>query len=272
MKRPRLHLTPHRALLAAAVLALAVPAAAQAATATYSSGTITFTGAVGEANHLVVQPLGPALKLTDSGVKGTPSTAIALTAGGGCWQVASNSALCPGTATLLNANLGDGNDFFDASLTAIPEHASGAGGNDELRGGLGADTLDGGGGNDTFEARDLAADTLVCGPGTESGNADALDTIPGDCESVVRAGAPGTEVAPTDPIAPITDPLPVDPASPQPDPQNPTSDPDATTPGRSVTTAANAVPASIPAQIVTVSASGIANVKVVCPADSGGCS
>jgi hypothetical protein len=275
MMRSRLHLPRHRALLAAAVLALAVPATAQAATAGYASGTITFTGAAGEANHVVVQPWGLGFKLTDTGVKGKPATAIALIAGSGCWQLASNSALCPGTATLLNANLGDGDDFFDASLVAIPEHVSGVGGNDDLRGGLGADTLDGGGGNDTFEARDLSADTLACGAGTDSGNADALDTIPGDCESVAGGVTPtGTiaPVTPVDPTAPITDPLPVDPAATPTDPLDPTPDTDpGTTPQRTVTPAANAVPASIPAQTVSVSASGVASVKVVCPADSGGC-
>jgi hypothetical protein len=39
-----------------------------------------------------------------------------------------------------------------------------------------------------------------------------------------------------------------------------------------VAPATNSVPATIPPQTVGVSASGVASVKVVCPADSGGCS
>jgi hypothetical protein len=245
---------------AAAVGVAAVPATADAATASYAMGTITFTAAKGEANHLTVVPYGLTLKLTDTGTAGPAKTPIALMAGPGCWHTSSNTALCPIGATLLHADLGDGNDVFDASLVTTPLNVTGGPGDDSLTGGMGADHLDGGPGNDTFEARDAAIDTLTCGTETDSGNADAADVVAADCEAVTKTAAPVTvDPGPAPPIVdpgpapPIVDPPPVDPLP-------------VTTP------AANTVPATIPPQSVGFSASGVASVKVVCPAGSGGCS
>jgi hypothetical protein len=267
MMRRLLDLSRLRTAVAATALAAAIfalPVTAQAATAGYAGGTITFSGAPAEANHLSVAHWGLGLKLTDTGTKGKNADPIALTTGPGCWQASTNAVLCPGTATHLNADLGDGDDFFDAALVAAGGTVIGGPGNDVLHGGTGADTLDGGDGNDTFDARDAAADTLVCGRGVENGDADALDTIPGDCEAVVRQAAPTP--APQDPATSVTDPI-ADPAAPAPD----LGIPDTGTPGTAVTPAANSIPASIPAQTVGVSASGVARVRVLCPPVSGGC-
>jgi hypothetical protein len=259
--QPLSHRSRLSALLAAGAAAVAlgaVPATAHAATASYAKGTITFTAAKGEANNLTVAPFGLTLKLTDTGTAGPAKAPIVLTAGPGCWHTASNTALCPVGATLLQAGLGDGNDSFYASLVSTPLDVTGGPGDDTLTGGTGADHLDGGPGNDTFEAVDGAIDTITCGTETDSGNADSADVVAADCEAVTKPAPPVT-VDP-DPAPPIVDPPP-DP-TPPPAPVDPIS----------IAPAANSVPATIPPQSVGFSASGVASVKVVCPADSGGCS
>jgi Ca2+-binding RTX toxin-like protein len=89
----------------------------------------------------------------------------------------------------------------------------GGSGNDDLTGGYGNDTIVGGPGQDkivgdrdgrcnelhcdlspgsaadTIDAVDGEADTISCGPGTDTVKADAADVVGADCETVVRAGA-----------------------------------------------------------------------------------
>ncbi|CAA9501505.1 MAG: Alkaline phosphatase [uncultured Solirubrobacteraceae bacterium] len=60
------------------------------------------------------------------------------------------------------------------------------GGTDTLVGGLGVDALDGGAGNDTVRVRDGLADTVRCGDGGDTVDADTLDEIASDCERVER--------------------------------------------------------------------------------------
>src|SRR3954469_6348520 len=104
------------AALAAGGLATAIgvlPGVAHAASVTYSKGTIKYIAAKGEANHVVVQPIGYALVVSDSGAR-------SVKVGSGCYQASSSAAACPLNAASLTADLGDGNDFFDASLSAVP--------------------------------------------------------------------------------------------------------------------------------------------------------
>jgi hypothetical protein len=270
MMRPVLHLSRMQALLSAGAAALVLGVAAvpaQGASVSVSGGTIAYTTAPDETNNVAVAPWGLAVKVTDSGTKGKgKQSAIAVTAGSGCFQLSPNTAACSGTATQLNATLGDGDDAFDASLATLGTTVSGGSGNDVLHGGLGVDSLDGGTGDDSFDTRDAAADAIVCGDGTDGGNADAPDSLSTDCESVAR------------PQPPITDPGPG--PVPVPDPgTNPgttgdggTDDPPDGSGNPSATPTANSIPASIPPQTVGISASGVARVRVVCPADSGGCS
>jgi hypothetical protein len=244
------------------------PATAGAASVGYANGTITYSSGVNETNRLTVSPWGFALKVTDVGSKG--NKAIAVTAGTGCWQVSANSAACAAaTATLVNVLLGDGNDTFDGGFSVVATTVSGGAGDDTLHGGPGADTLDGGIGNDTFDSRDTASDTLVCGDGIDGGNADVLDSIPGDCEAV--QGGPAPPSTDPNPIAPITDPVTDPVAGPTTTDPAPGTEP-SDGPQNTATPAANSVPASIPSQTVSLSASGVARVRVECPADSGGCS
>src|SRR4051794_27285359 len=218
--RFRFHHRRLSAALAAVGLATAIgalPGVAHAASVTYSKGTIKFAAAKGEANHVVVQPIGYALVVSDSGAR-------SVKVGTGCYQASSSAAACPLNAANLSADLGDGNDFFDASLAAVPVNVTGGAGNDTLHGGTGVDTLDGGSEDDSIDARDSVADSVVCGTGADGGYADDLDTTSADCESVQRPSPPPETVAPPKPD-PVVDPT-VDPV---PDPG--TTDPGTTDPG-----------------------------------------
>lgn len=74
------------------------------------------------------------------------------------------------------------------------DRLSGGGGGDVLDGGDGADGLDGGEGDDRLRSADGLAETVACGPGSDSVEADTSDDVAGDCESVVRS----TVAAPPD--------------------------------------------------------------------------
>ena len=58
----------------------------------------------------------------------------------------------------------------------------GSDGNDTLTGGPGRDWLFGANGNDTIQTRDGNPDTVHCGPGNDTVNADADDAVSSDCE------------------------------------------------------------------------------------------
>ena len=98
---------------------------------------------------------------------------------------------------------GDGADRLDGG--AGNDSIDGGFGDDVLVGGPGRDTFSGdlaGGdcgplwcrypyGNDTIEARDGEVDSITCGAGTDTVNADAQDVVAPDCENVAR-GASGS--------------------------------------------------------------------------------
>ena len=73
-----------------------------------------------------------------------------------------------GNDTLLG---GDGDDTFIGGV-----------GNDTLEGGAGADSLDGGDGDDILRSRDVFADSLNCGGGTDIAIIDGADSTTG-CET-----------------------------------------------------------------------------------------
>jgi hypothetical protein len=87
----------------------------------------------------------------------------------------------------------DGNDTV--STGAGNDQASGGDGNDRVAGGpdddllqagLGLDRLNGDDGNDELRSRDGLADVVTCGAGTDRVDADTVDQIAADCESVTR--------------------------------------------------------------------------------------
>jgi hypothetical protein len=76
------------------------------------------------------------------------------------------------------------------------DRVAGGPGNDVLSGDQGADTLEGGDGDDRVAARDGEVDTVVCGPGHDTVDADGGDAVAADCENVTRTGsAPPAAVA-----------------------------------------------------------------------------
>lgn len=115
----------------------------------------------------------------------------------------------------------------------------GAGGDDTLDGGAGTDSFAGGTGADTLIARDGAAEALLCGDDADTAEADDTDGADADCEAVNR-DATAVE-------APL--PLPVLPPSP--------------TGGYG--SAIEAPVASIGAAPATVTAAGVASLRVDCP-------
>jgi RTX calcium-binding nonapeptide repeat (4 copies) len=99
---------------------------------------------------------------------------------------------------------GDGPDRLDGGPGA--DYLDGGFGDDVLVGGPGRDTLNGdtaGGdcgplwcklpyGNDTIDARDGEADSVICGAGTDTVTADAIDVVSPDCETVTRTAGAGS--------------------------------------------------------------------------------
>jgi Ca2+-binding RTX toxin-like protein len=113
----------------------------------------------------------------------------------------------PVTATLdLASNDGEAGEGDDVdagteniSGGAAADQLTGDGGANDLQGNGGGDTLDGQGGADTIEggdgddriaARDGATDTITCGTGNDTVDADAYDQLAADCETVDRAVLP----------------------------------------------------------------------------------
>jgi hypothetical protein len=221
-----------RALPAALLLILALPAGAQAAATMSVSApapprTLTFTASDG-IDHETKASLG-----SNGHVRVTDSDGIAVGASG-CTSVDGNTVDCgaPSGYTRLIVNLGAGEDTFwvedglpmavtvdgGAGLDTIDggERADvvdggdgddqvygnggddvvrGGPGNDEMSGGTGVDTLDGGDGDDAVGAWDERADVapVTCGPGQDSVDYDfGLDTIANDCELI----PPHLEAAP----------------------------------------------------------------------------
>jgi Ca2+-binding RTX toxin-like protein len=110
-----------------------------------------------------------------------------------------------------------GNDVIKASNGA--DTIDGGAGDDDIDAGYGDDTITGGPGrdrisadqrsggcgpvwcdlpfgNDTIYAQDGEPDSISCGYGQDTVYADAVDTVAGDCETVVRGGAQGAGPAP----------------------------------------------------------------------------
>jgi Ca2+-binding RTX toxin-like protein len=89
---------------------------------------------------------------------------------------------------------GDGNDRVDAGA-----------GDDTVDGGLGTDTLAGGAGADLLRTADGLPDRIACGEGADRVEADTVDAVEADCESVTRSAvAPPPEgAAGDDTTAPV---------------------------------------------------------------------
>lgn len=87
----------------------------------------------------------------------------------------------PGADRLRGGPAADGVDGGTGDDTL-----AGGDGGDRLDGGLGADALAGEGGDDVLAVRDGLPDTVACGDGADRVEADTLDDVATDCESVAR--------------------------------------------------------------------------------------
>lgn len=105
----------------------------------------------------------------------------------------------------------DGEAGESDAVGADVEALIGGQGPDRLAGSPESNTLSGNGGDDVIDSRDLAADIVACGSGTDSVSADASDDLAPDCESGRSPGgdpptgdpAPGGQPAP--PVPPADD-------------------------------------------------------------------
>ncbi len=138
-----------------------------------------------DANAWIIQTFCPAggvrsvrLDLGEREDTATVSVNIATTLLGG-----------PGADRLTGGPAGDqlSGDDGDDTLAGGP-------GNDTVVGGIGVDELAGDAGDDDLRARDGIQDLVRCGTGSDKVDADTLDEVDSDCESVVRtltAAPPG---------------------------------------------------------------------------------
>ena len=210
-----------RAAIALSLLcAAALPAAAEGHSLVRSGGGVIsyLSQDATSLNTLTVRPSGGRIEFFDPTVDGgmdpgscTPGDV----AGGFIVQV-----FCADSAiTRVRLDLGEREDTATVSLTTpatilggpgadglsgggAGDEVSGGDGNDVLAGGDGDDSIDGGAGDDSLDggpgadgliSRDGLVDTVACGDGADSVDADTLDQIASDCETVSRTPteAPG---------------------------------------------------------------------------------
>ena len=155
------------ALLFGLAGALALPAAAHAATAAVEGGTLVYTAADGLRNNVSFDQTGAAaVRITRTTSAGDEDP---ITAGTGCVG-GPDTVNCSGVSAVSGEGR-DRDDTLDAGglngggtgLTTIPATLTGSDGDDTIDGGAAADTLNGGNGNDNFLGNG-GSDTLNGGP------------------------------------------------------------------------------------------------------------
>lgn len=123
-------------VLGAAVVlgALAVPAGANAATATIAGSTLTYSAASGEENDLLIETAGANFRVTDN-------TAL-VTAGAGCTQRSPHRVNClTAGVNLVEVLAKDQDDTVQALIGTVDANLNGASGTDNLTSAAGDDTL-----------------------------------------------------------------------------------------------------------------------------------
>jgi Ca2+-binding RTX toxin-like protein len=213
---------------AGAVLSMAAFApAAFAGTAQVSGAQFSYEAGLGEKNDVLMQQGGPGFLPTQLRV--TEKSGAPIAAGFGCAPMAAptdpltgaptgpppNGVLCDiSGVTVGNINVADRTDIVrafgvDFELTILggtgpdnlqggdkPDIIRGEADNDLLDGNGGADMLEGGDGNDVLRSAGVsarpAADTLNCGLGVDSFEADASDIIDASCERPPAPAAGGS--------------------------------------------------------------------------------
>jgi Ca2+-binding RTX toxin-like protein len=142
-----------------------LPAVASAATVSRAGdGTLVYTAAAGETNHLQVQA-----GYDDGTTVLYETTATITSVPSGCTNeddFGSAAVTCP-TPPSVSVDLGDGDDsLLDTAYLTVPVTAYGGAGNDVMHGSDVADVFDGGPGNDTIDGFG-GNDTLLGGDGDD---------------------------------------------------------------------------------------------------------
>jgi hypothetical protein len=159
--------------IAAAAVAVAIPARSVAATVTHEAGSATmrFDAAPGEANAVTIGASGSELVVSDTG-------AGALGGGGDCDVDAGSATVSCPTATIraVEVRTGDGDDRV-TNAGSLPATVFGEDGSDALGGGPAGDALDGGPGDDVI-AGGAGNDLLTGGIGADGiDGGEGLDAI-----------------------------------------------------------------------------------------------
>jgi Ca2+-binding RTX toxin-like protein len=187
--------------------ALALPAAASAATVSITGSTLSFSADGGEDNDLIIE--------TDAGIFRVIDNTALLTAGTGCNQRSAHRVNCPTTGiNLVDVLARDGDDSVQALIGTVDANLNGGSGSDSLTSDAGDDTLtlsksdntgseqaSGGMGRDTLRGPTTAgtSGSLSGGPGQDdllggassdslSGDAGADDIHGGDSFDTVNWG------------------------------------------------------------------------------------
>lgn len=139
--------------------ALTAPQVAAASTVSAENGRITITAAPGENNKMTFNEGDGSYQITE---EGNP-----IEAGPGCNKAPGAQRVgCPATGTtLLQADLGDGDDSLTVSA-GLPSEIEGGPGNDTIVGGFGDDVIRGGDGADGLDGN-TGNDSLISGAGDD---------------------------------------------------------------------------------------------------------
>lgn len=231
----------------AALLLLPASALANVDNVSVTGGVLTYTSGAGTRDSISVFDWGVGThRLTDW-------VSPAWSPGADCAYVGFATSECTG-ATSLSLTTLDGDDRVDndASLPATVVTGDGA---DEILGGPLPDTIDAGPGDDTIDVRAGGVDTVDCGDGIETLQADAEDVLTNCVEPppVEPAAVPDVpvEAPPVEAPAPVQVQVPGEPGS---------------------LPAFTLLPVTIDQKVVKVGSDGIATFDISCAAfEAGGC-
>jgi hypothetical protein len=211
-RRAQEPLVLRRVLLAAAVAALALPAAAHAGTFGITGSKMVYNGEA-DVDQISGFDTGTSIRFTRFG-------GVSLGEGPGCnVSLSGQTVECPKAGiTSVELNLGAGDDVASISGSVkIPVTFNGGDGNDGLFGGGGVDAFNGGAGDDNIVSRDGTGERVDCGTGRDTAISDDADTRisceeiegdadrdgvrrPADCNDANPAIRPGAVDVPDDGI------------------------------------------------------------------------
>lgn len=174
-----------RIVLVVLAAALAAPAAASAGTVSRSGAVLMYTANAGERNSVIVEAASPTIILiTDGG------TGVDIADGSNCFPIDLSNPRAGAQCTVdpetsILTRLGDGDDrYLGEQGIQLPELVSGDTGNDVIDTADGVDAVDGGDGNDRISA----------GPGNDTVlGAAGNDLVRGDAGDDRLDGGPGTD-------------------------------------------------------------------------------